>query len=50
MPTAKVNVINIYYESHGDGIPLVFAYGIGGNATEWEPQIPALTQSKRFIG
>ena len=49
MPTAKINGINIYYESHGTGFPLVFAYGIGGNTTEWEPQIPVFSQSYRFI-
>ena len=49
MPRAKINGINIYYESHGDGFPLVFAYGIGGNTTEWEPQIPVLSQRYRFI-
>ena len=49
MPTAKINGINIYYESHGTGFPLVFAYGIGGNTTEWEPQIPLFSQSCRFI-
>ena len=25
MPTAKVNGINIYYESHGSGFPLVLS-------------------------
>ena len=49
MPTAKINDINIYYESHGTGFPLVFAYGIGGNTTEWQPQIPVFSQSYRFI-
>ena len=49
MPTAKINGINIYYESHGDGFPLVLAYGIGGNTTEWEPQIPVLSQRYRLI-
>ena len=49
MPTAKVNGINIYYESHGNGFPLVFAYGLGGNTTEWEPQMDAFGQRYRFI-
>ena len=49
MPTAKINGINIYYESHGAGFPLVFAYCIGGNTTQWEPQIPAFSESYRFI-
>ena len=49
MPTAKINGINIYYESHGTGFPLVLAYGIGGNTTEWEPQIPVFSRAYRFI-
>ena len=49
MPTAKINGINIYYESHGTGFPLVLAYGIGGNTTEWEPQIEPFSRSYRFI-
>ena len=49
MPVARVNGINIYYESHGEGFPLVFAYGLGGNTTEWEPQIPVFSQRYRFI-
>ena len=49
MPTASVNGINVYYESHGDGFPLVFAYGLGGNTTEWEPQISSFSNRYRFI-
>jgi len=49
MPTARVNDINVYYESHGHGFPLVLAYGLGGNTTEWEPQIPSFSQRYRFI-
>lgn len=49
MPTANVNDINIYYESHGNGFPLVFAYGLGGNATQWAPQVTAFSQRYRFI-
>ena len=49
MPTVKVNEINVYYESHGEGFPLVFAYGLGGSTVEWEPQIPVFSQGYRFI-
>ncbi|MFP6635580.1 MAG: alpha/beta fold hydrolase, partial [Dehalococcoidia bacterium] len=49
MPTAKINGIEIYYESHGTGFPLVLAYGIGGNTTEWEPQIEPFSRSHCFI-
>ena len=49
MPTAKINDINIYYESHGEGFPLVFAYGLAGSTVQWEPQIPVFSQHYRFI-
>ena len=28
--------VKLYYEEHGEGVPLVLAYGIGGNADLWE--------------
>ena len=49
MPRAKINDINIYYESHGEGFPLVLAYGLGGSTVEWEPQIPVFSRRYRFI-
>ncbi len=32
----KVNDINMYYEIHGDGFPLVMIMGLGGNADAWK--------------
>ena len=49
MPRVLINGVNIYYESHGNGFPLVFAYGLGGNTGEWAGQISALSQLYRFI-
>ena len=49
MPIAEINSINIYYESHGEGFPLVLAYGLGGSTVEWEPQIPVFSQRYRLI-
>ena len=49
MPTALLNGVRIHYESHGNGFPLVFAYGLGGNTTEWAGQIRAFSQNHRFI-
>jgi 3-oxoadipate enol-lactonase len=43
------NNSNIYYESHGNGFPLVFAYGLGGNTGMWAGQIDAFAQHYRFI-
>lgn len=49
MPTVSINGANIYYESHGNGFPLVFAYGLGGNSGMWAGQIDAFARHYRFI-
>ena len=40
MPFAAVNGIDLYYEAHGSGPPLVFAHGSGGNHLSWWRQVP----------
>jgi pimeloyl-ACP methyl ester carboxylesterase len=40
MPTVNVNGVNLYYESHGEGLPLVFAHGGGGDLLQWAFQVP----------
>lgn len=49
MPRALINGVNIYYESHGSGFPLVFAYGLGGNTGEWAGQVGAFSKHYRFV-
>src|SRR4029453_17679786 len=41
--------VRIYYEEHGSGTPLVLAYGIGGNARMWEPNVDALAARHRLV-
>jgi pimeloyl-ACP methyl ester carboxylesterase len=41
--------VRIYYESHGTGDPLLLAYGIGGNAGMWQPNVHALSARHRLI-
>ncbi|HUM15126.1 MAG TPA: alpha/beta fold hydrolase [Candidatus Nitrosotalea sp.] len=41
--------VRIYYESHGDGDPILLAYGIGGNAGMWRPNVHALSARNRLI-
>lgn len=42
MPTAPINGIEIYYETHGSGFPLVFAHGgFGGLGTGAGGNVPA---------
>src|SRR5688572_11778653 len=35
VPHAKVNGINMYYEVHGEGFPLLFVSGTGGTHHSW---------------
>jgi pimeloyl-ACP methyl ester carboxylesterase len=41
--------VRIYYEEHGDGTPLVLAYGIGGNADLWDTNRDALAARHRVV-
>ena len=50
MPYARTtDRIRLYYEEHGQGFPLVRAYGIGGNAGMWEPNVAALSAQYRLV-
>jgi pimeloyl-ACP methyl ester carboxylesterase len=49
MPHAFINSVHLYYESHGNGVPLVLAYGLGGNTGMWAGQIEVLAAHYRLI-
>jgi 3-oxoadipate enol-lactonase len=49
MPVAKVGDININYEIHGEGEPLVLIMGLGGDITRWFRVIPVLAPDFRVI-
>lgn len=49
MPTVRANEINIYFEEHGSGEPLLLIMGWGGNAATWKPQIAGLAERFRVI-
>lgn len=44
MPKVKANGIDIYYEIHGRGEPLVLIMGLRRNAEWWYRQLPALSE------
>jgi len=46
MPTVAIDGFYLYYEVHGEGEPLVFAHGVGGNHAHWFNQIAFF--EKRF--
>ncbi len=43
MPQARINGIDLYYESHGQGPAIVFAHGGAGSHLSWWQQVPALS-------
>ena len=49
MPKVKINDIELYYETHGEGPAIVFAHGAGGNHLSWWQQIPAFSSDYRCI-
>jgi len=49
MPKVKVNGIELYYESHGQGYPIVFLHGFVGTTKMWQPQVPVFSRQYHFI-
>ncbi len=49
MPEINARHISFYYETHGEGYPLVLIRGLGSNADHWYPQIPAFSSTFRVI-
>lgn len=49
MPTLKVTDIEIYYEEHGAGDPVILITGLGGVGASWGPQIPLFAREFRTI-
>ena len=49
MPKARVGDIELYYEVHGEGTPLVLITGLGMPATTWYHQVPAFAAHHQVI-
>jgi 3-oxoadipate enol-lactonase len=49
MPLAQVDDIELYYEVHGSGPPLVLAHGGGSNHLTWWPQVVDLMDEYSVI-
>lgn len=49
MPTIKANDIQIYYEIHGSGRPLVLISGLGYGWWQWQRMLPGLAQQLQVI-
>jgi 3-oxoadipate enol-lactonase len=49
LPHINVNTLPIYYEIHGQGMPLIMIRGIGSNADHWYKQVPLLAKKYRVV-
>jgi 3-oxoadipate enol-lactonase len=49
MPSVKVNDISVYYETHGQGEPLVYLNGFGATTETLAARIAALVKNYRVI-
>ncbi len=49
MPKQLTNQINLYYEAHGEGQPLVFIHGLGSSTRDWEAQVSEFSTGYRVI-
>ena len=49
MPKATIADAEIYYETHGQGTPILLVSGLGGVASYWTPNIPAFSQKYQVV-
>ncbi len=49
MPLARINGIELYYEEHGSGFPVVFVAGFTETALTWKPQRQAFASRFRIV-
>ncbi|WP_250514660.1 alpha/beta hydrolase [Caballeronia sp. INDeC2] len=49
MPIVNTNDAELYYEIHGEGHPVIFVHGGGGNTMCWFQQVPYFSRSYKVI-
>lgn len=49
MPFLEQKDVRIYYEDHGEGVPIVLTYGLAGNTRMWQPQIEDFSRRYRLV-
>ncbi|MFX1559875.1 MAG: alpha/beta fold hydrolase [Promethearchaeota archaeon] len=49
MPFSEVNGINIYYELHGEGEPVIFGNGVFSNTLGWVYQLPVFSKEHQVV-
>lgn len=49
MPLAPINGVDIYYEEHGEGTPVLFIHEFAGDYRSWAPQVQFFARRYRAI-
>jgi len=49
LPVSSVNGIDIYYEIHGEGEPVIFGNGVFSNTLGWIHQLPVFSENYQVI-
>ncbi|MCH8200107.1 MAG: alpha/beta fold hydrolase, partial [Chloroflexi bacterium] len=49
MPYVERGGVNIYYEAHGQGLPVLLSHGYAATSRMWEGQVTALADRYRLI-
>lgn len=49
MPYCPIGGLKLYYEIHGEGLPVVFVHGAGGNHAIWFRQTVAFAGTRRVV-
>jgi pimeloyl-ACP methyl ester carboxylesterase len=49
VPNARIGAVELYYESSGDGFPVVFCHEFAGDYRSWDPQVRAFGRLYRCI-
>src|SRR5512133_3839444 len=45
----EINPVDLYYEEHGQGTPVIFLHGFPFDHTIWKPIVPLLKNEARLI-
>ncbi|MCL5023447.1 MAG: alpha/beta hydrolase [Nitrospirae bacterium] len=49
MSTAVIDDVDLYYETHGDGVPLLLVAGLASDSQSWQPILPDLSSNCRVV-
>lgn len=49
MSTAVINDVDLYYETHGDGVPLLLVAGLASDSQSWQPIVSNLSSHCRVV-